>query len=385
MEELQNEEVVEQSAEEDRRWCVYMHVCKANNKKYIGVTSNIRNRWKNDGSGYFRKKKDGTFEQPVFVRALKKYNNWDEDWEHIIVAHDLTWSEALDLEVELIALHKTNCNRYKKPSYGYNMTDGGEGVIGITYTKETRHKMSESAKARCTDEWKRSLSEKIKGRKKTPEFVERRREIMSIPIVQIDLNGNYIETYDSARQAFICTGVDESAIRKCCKWQLHTAGGFFWTYKNEWDLNPQLVVQRKIEQYCIQVVQLTLNGEFISQYTSQKNAEKQTGVPANKIVACCHHQQKSAGGYIWVELKEYNERQQPPSVKPRKRSVVQLSLIGDFITTYDSAASADKTLNINQSSIIKCCKEKVCTAGGFRWMYKEDYEKLLQKQTIQNG
>lgn len=377
MEELQNEEIVEENTE-DRRWCVYMHVCKANNKKYIGVTNNIRNRWKNNGKGYFRKKKDGTFEQPVFVRALNKYKDWDYDWDHIVVKDYLTQTEALQLESELIALHKTNCNRYKNPTYGYNMTDGGEGVKGMVYSEETKQKMSRSAKKRCTDEWKKNMSEKNKGKKKTAEFAERRRTIMSRPVVQLSLNGEYVSEYESARQACVNTGIDESAIRKCCKWQLCTAGGFFWANKEEWDLNSQLVVQKKIKNHHTQVVQLTKDGSFVAKYESQNDASMQTGIPANKIISCCHHQQKSAGGYVWIKLDEYHHSYQFILPKPQRRKVVQLSLDGEFVKEYPSVADADRWTNINQSSIVKCCKGKVDTAGGFYWMYKEDYEKQLK-------
>ena len=35
------------------------------------------------------------------------------------------------LEMICIALFKTNCLKYVNPSYGYNMTDGGEGRVGV--------------------------------------------------------------------------------------------------------------------------------------------------------------------------------------------------------------------------------------------------------------
>ena len=50
----------------------------------------------------------------------------------------------------------------------------------------------------------------------------------------------------------------------------------------------------------------------------------------------------------------------------------------NFIAEYNTVIEADRTLGINQSSIIKCCKGKQHSACGFKWMYKEDYEKFLK-------
>lgn len=182
-------------------WCVYMHVNLINNKVYVGQTCKKppELRW-GRGSGY---REDV---QPVFYRAIQKYG-WD-NFDHRIIADNLTKEEASQLEIELIAQYKSNCHRYNNPSYGYNMTDGGEGhyghehsdearkkmrqhakqrfsipentpMFGRTHTEEsrkrigdghrdpsaeTRQKMSESAIARCTDEWRRKKSEQYKGK-----------------------------------------------------------------------------------------------------------------------------------------------------------------------------------------------------------------------------
>ena len=310
-----NEEIIEKNEElvnevEDRRWCVYMHTCKISNKAYIGVTNTIKRRWRENGKGYFRKKKDGTYEQRAFVRALKKYKDWDNDWEHIIFADNLTQREAWDIEVKLIALFKTNCNRYQNPTYGYNMTDGGEGNRGVLCTEETKKKMSEAAKKRCNDEWRKNISEKMTGKKRGKEFAEKRRKIMSRPVIQLNSEGIFVAEYESARQASAETKIDESSIRKCCNRKLKTAGGFHWTNKEKWETDQSNIVNFIINQ---------------------------------------------------------------------NQSIIQLSLSGDFIDEYNSVIEADKKLHINQSSIVKCCKGKRKTAGGFKWMYKEDYKNCIKK------
>jgi hypothetical protein len=55
--------------------------------------------------------------------------------------------------------------------------------------------------------------------------------------------------------------------------------------------------------------------------------------------------------------------------------VVQLSKNGVFINTFDSIAGASKTLNIHSGHISSCCKGKLRTSGGFKWLYEEEYKK----------
>ena len=47
------------------------------------------------------------------------------------------------------------------------------------------------------------------------------------------------------------------------------------------------------------VLQYTINGEFIAEYPSVREAERQTGCSHGNICACCKGKLKSTGGYIW--------------------------------------------------------------------------------------
>ena len=58
------------------------------------------------------------------------------------------------------------------------------------------------------------------------------------------------------------------------------------------------------------------------------------------------------------------------------KSVVQLSLNGEFIARYDTLLEAKLSIDGDSSCISRCCKGKVKTHKGFKWMYEEDYENL---------
>ncbi|MBR2772677.1 MAG: HNH endonuclease [Bacteroidales bacterium] len=63
--------------------------------------------------------------------------------------------------------------------------------------------------------------------------------------------------------------------------------------------------------------------------------------------------------------------------------IVQLTLDGKFIKKWSCGREIQRELGINQSSIIQCCKGKIKSAGGYRWMYYSDYQKL-QRKTIKD-
>ena len=147
----------------DTIWTVYMHKNKVNGKMYIGITSRRPEvRWGNNGSQYTSTK------NPCFHSAIKKYG-WD-NFEHIILFEHLTEEEAKSKERELIAEYHTCV--YDDNKMGYNMTFGGEGLLGHVASEETRRKMSECRLGEKnafygkhhTEESKKKLSDALKGK-----------------------------------------------------------------------------------------------------------------------------------------------------------------------------------------------------------------------------
>ena len=94
------------------KFLVYEHVFP-NGKKYIGITSNAKARFRN-GKGYEA--------QGKIANAIKHYG-WD-NIQHNIIVDDLTKEQAEKLEKYLIAeLHTID--------EGYNTAIGGENVNGF--------------------------------------------------------------------------------------------------------------------------------------------------------------------------------------------------------------------------------------------------------------
>lgn len=54
-----------------------------------------------------------------------------------------------------------------------------------------------------------------------------------------------------------------------------------------------------------------------------------------------------------------------------RKPVIQLSLNGDFAKKYETIGQASRETSIGKATIIKCCKGKCKTAGGYKWKYYE--------------
>ena len=277
--------------QDNKKWCVYMHVNKINDKKYIGITSrDVEQRWRN-GCGYCK-------DQPVFWNAIKKYG-WD-NFKHEIIARDLSEYDAKQLEIHLIDKYKTNCRKYKNPEYGYNMTDGGDGTTGRLHTEETKEKIRNAAIGRKaseetklmfsktrqgennsfygkhhTEETKKILSDKHKEYLSNPEnhgmygkhhSEESKRKNMEAQlkkeVVQLNKNGEFVAEFISINEASRCTGIPHLNISRCCRHIPHhnTAGGYFWLFKSEYDELLKMFNGFEIIQYLYPNIALNVNG-----------------------------------------------------------------------------------------------------------------------------
>lgn len=151
---------------------VYCHINKINNKKYVGITSReVKKRWLN-GKGY-----QGNHH---FNNAIKKYG-WD-NFEHQIIAENLTKNEAEKMEIELIKEWNL-----QDPKVGYNLADGGN-IINDTIKKkisktlkghkvssETREKISVALKNRVADP--KVINALVAYRKGSPLSKDHKRKI----------------------------------------------------------------------------------------------------------------------------------------------------------------------------------------------------------------
>jgi group I intron endonuclease len=111
-----------------------------NDKVYIGKTNRPEARWREHKSSATNSKSGRKYVCPI-ASAIRKYGV--ENFKFEMIAAYKTEQEANKGEVYYIDLYRSNINVFGK-EFGYNLTEGGEGVSGMKRTPETRAKMSAS-------------------------------------------------------------------------------------------------------------------------------------------------------------------------------------------------------------------------------------------------
>ncbi|MED0983035.1 GIY-YIG nuclease family protein [Bacillus paramycoides] len=121
---------------EYRNYCVYLHENMVNSRIYIGITNDIRRRWRTNGIEYKPYKRNTR----PFWNAIEKYG-WD-NFKHSILEDNLTFEEACEKEKYYIA-------KYSEEDFNlYNIAEGGNGGViykehprGMKGKKQTQHQI----------------------------------------------------------------------------------------------------------------------------------------------------------------------------------------------------------------------------------------------------
>lgn len=123
-----------------------------------------------------------------------------------------------------------------------------------------------------------------------------------------------------------------------------------------------------INQYDIQ-------GNFIKRYDTIREAALATSTIYGNIVYCAKGLRNIAGGYIWKFVNEDNG--EVLYENKVKKEVVQLTLWGEYVKTFDSITDAAKEVNASPDSIAKCCTRSyaINKVSGYIWRFLDEYDK----------
>lgn len=341
----------------ERNWIVYKHTNLSNQKVYIGITHNIKERWRGNGCAYMSNRH--------FWQAIQKYG-WD-GFSHEILFENLSHEEACELEVKLIAQYDA-----KNRLHGYNKSPGGDSPLVIYYGKdhhfygkhlseEHRKKLSEShsgEKHYCygkhlPEETRQKIGDANRGHSVSEEQREKLRQAnlgkkasqetrqkMSLAqkgrvrdesigqkisdakakkeVVQMSLSGEVIRVWPSVSMAASENNVASGSICKCCKGALHSSGGFTWAYLDGMDCQKIIPISEEQRKTLIeagtrignakqrkQVLQLTRTGELVKVWPSLTQAAKENNMVVSAITRCCKGIVQTSGGYVWRYAEEY--------------------------------------------------------------------------------
>ena len=227
---------------------IYCYYCIPTDKYYVGQTIRPEARFKRH-IDYAINKKDNN----KFHNALRKYGL--DNFVYCVLEENVLVDNLDMREIYWI-------EEFDSFYSGYNLTLGGDGSKGFIMPEEQKKKISQSNKGKTpwnkgkhgifSEESRKRISNRFKGKPLSEEHkkkiseankgktfsIEARKKMSesrkgNIPhnirkVSQYDLNGNYIKTYNSIKEAEYNSKCGN--IIAVCRGYRRQAGGFIWKY-----------------------------------------------------------------------------------------------------------------------------------------------------------
>ena len=118
-------------------------------------------------------------------------------------------------------------------------------------------------------------------------------------------------------------------------------------------------IERSIKAHYKEVVALYKNGTFYKEYSSIKEAVKDTNLSKTSISNALTGRSKSSGGFLWVYKEKYDQNYNY-SYNPKTRgiTVYQFNLDGILINQYSSKSYFEHLDGWSINGITSAIKEK---------------------------
>jgi len=234
---------------------VYIITCSVNAKRYVGFTHlSTDERFK----GHVSDSSSGSCF--ALHSAIRKYGVENFTCE----THSCYATRALAAEAEINLI--VELSTHVSGGRGYNMTCGGEGVVGLcaeslarmgqAHKKENLKqstldkmsvakrgkKLSDVTKMRMSvahmgkifsNEHRQKIGAANGGINCKQETREKFSKAKSKPVQQLTMSGELLATFPSMKEAQKLTGVHWTNISRCCLGSARTARGFVWRYVSQ--------------------------------------------------------------------------------------------------------------------------------------------------------
>jgi len=295
---------------------VYIIKNKVNGKFYIGSSIEINDRFYD----HKRTLKYGNHHSIKLQRAYSKYGkenfsfeileemNFEKPYDKFAVSKVLECREQYFLNTLLFANEKNN----KFDKLGYNVCRIAGRTLGLKRSDEAKEKSSITMKKMWMDDsYKNKMSKALMGANNgnTREGLARFNVLVkSLPVVQYDKKGNFIQEFNSVREAGRYQNCSPSNISRACKMQIKTSQGYIWRFKTD-ATNSNIIINKKsiLHSSSRSILQFDKNKKFIREWDVINDAGKTLHIHVGDIVNVCSGNRKSAGGYIW----EYKTEKAP--------------------------------------------------------------------------
>lgn len=339
---------------------IYCYTNKINGKRYVGQTINkLRKRHNQHQSSSYRKK-NHDYNLPLH-NAMRKYdiNSFTLEILHIADEYSIDMLERYYIYF-LDTLVKNN--------KGYNVSDGGNNAN--VFAGKTEEELRE---------WKQKISKALKGKytgEKNPNYGKRLSEERKKKLSELR-KGKYMGE-DNPNYGNRLSVEQRKRISKSRKGK----------YNGENHYRHASVVGVGIDD--------VLFYKYISE-------AKNDGFGVGAISACCtyyhdpetflkkyKYPRKSYKGYIWYYKQDYDKLtgeeisiiqqrlEKEIKLSISLKNIVAVSVKNEEVLFFENARQAVRE-GFYSSAIHKCCRGELKTHKGYKWYYKEDYDKMIKE------
>jgi len=221
-------------------------------------------------------------------------------------------------------------------------------------------------------------------------------------VLQYDKDMNFIQRFESIKEAGDNTGTNKGSISATCKGKQKTAGGFIWRYEKEENkvsidnvegkvLNeyPNYIVTKEGKIYSKKYSRFLRlnkrNGYVILLLTNNKGIRNK--IRAHILVARAYIKNPENKPYVdhingirddnrkenlrWATQSENISYSYCLKDYSYKRAVNQFDKEGNLVGTFFSVKKASEAVSVYHANISKACRDITKTCKGFIWKYVE--------------
>ena len=188
-------------------------------------------------------------------------------------------------------------------------------------------------------------------------------------VYMFDLNGNYLRSFKSAREAAAYIQPDNqdnarAAIKNNCLGTTSSSYGYFWSYTKEFTYKNERVKE---------VAQYTINGKFLRTFKSITEAE--VALSLNNITQAIY-KKGSAGGYQWRYF-EGDTSDIPTLVNVKTKNlflpIIMFDKSGKIIKKFDSVKQCvNEYPELSASQINRVLNKTIKSHKGYTFKYQDD-------------
>jgi len=156
--------------------------------------------------------------------------------QKMVKEEELNYYLSIGFKLGMLPETLEKINKNRKMVYGEDHWNYGKKQSDETIKKRSiamKGKPGWLKGKHLSEEVKIKISKAGKGRKMPKEAIEKSRVGKYKPVLQYDKEGNFLNRYNSGKEAEEKTKVGRSHISQCCKGKRKTAGGFIWRFENE--------------------------------------------------------------------------------------------------------------------------------------------------------